>query len=234
MGEASLARARRRFGFGRRDVARDLRHEPEVLLCQQLAVLLQIVARELVVERYVFAKLGFEVVPKTILSQKVWQDCAFCPKQDCCDETAMILYTSGTTGQPKGVMMSHRNMVTACDSVVQYLENTETDVLLGVVALGASIVMSTPGKLNAAGHEMHRELADVWLAVDRDPDTRVAIIRGEGKAFSSFPINVCFDRGAAAKASPRTSVCRLPSAFAAGPTSPPCTMTPRKPNALSR
>ena len=47
------------------------------------------------------------------------------------------------------------------------------------------IVMSTPGKLNAAGHDMHRDLADVWQAVDRDPDTRVAIIRGEGQAFSS-------------------------------------------------
>ncbi len=47
------------------------------------------------------------------------------------------------------------------------------------------IVMSTPGKLNAAGHDMHRDLADVWRAVDRDPDTRVAVIRGEGRAFSS-------------------------------------------------
>ncbi len=37
-----------------------------------------------------FAKLGFEVVPTTTLSQKVWQDCQFCPKQDCCDEVAMI------------------------------------------------------------------------------------------------------------------------------------------------
>ena len=50
-------------------------------------------------------------------------------------DLAMILYTSGTTGQPKGVMMSHRNMVTACESVVQYLENTEDDVLLGVLPL---------------------------------------------------------------------------------------------------
>jgi enoyl-CoA hydratase len=47
------------------------------------------------------------------------------------------------------------------------------------------ITMSTPGKLNAAGHEMHRDLANVWLEVDRDPDTRVVIIRGEGRAFSS-------------------------------------------------
>ena len=38
-----------------------------------------------------FAKLGFEIVPKTTLSQKVWQDCQFCPKQECCDEIAMIL-----------------------------------------------------------------------------------------------------------------------------------------------
>lgn len=38
-----------------------------------------------------FAKLGFMIVPKHTLSQKVWQDCVSCPKQSCCDETAMIL-----------------------------------------------------------------------------------------------------------------------------------------------
>ena len=38
-----------------------------------------------------FKKLGFEIVEKNILSQKVWQDCQFCSKQDCCDEVAMIL-----------------------------------------------------------------------------------------------------------------------------------------------
>ncbi len=47
------------------------------------------------------------------------------------------------------------------------------------------VVMSTPGKLNAAGHQMHRQLADVWLEVDRDPETRVAVIRGDGPGFSS-------------------------------------------------
>src|SRR5688572_29124317 len=47
------------------------------------------------------------------------------------------------------------------------------------------LVMSTPGKLNAAGHDMHRDLANVWQAIDKDPDTRVVIVRGEGRAFSS-------------------------------------------------
>ncbi len=42
-----------------------------------------------------FAKLGFEIVPKHTLSQKVWQDCQFCAKQDCCDEIAMILKLNG-------------------------------------------------------------------------------------------------------------------------------------------
>jgi enoyl-CoA hydratase len=47
------------------------------------------------------------------------------------------------------------------------------------------IVMSAPGKLSTAHHEMHRELAEIWRAVDADPATRVAIIRGEGKGFSA-------------------------------------------------
>ncbi len=46
------------------------------------------------------------------------------------------------------------------------------------------VVMDGPG-VNAVGPDLHRELADVWLAVDRDPDVRVAIIQGAGKGFSS-------------------------------------------------
>jgi enoyl-CoA hydratase len=47
------------------------------------------------------------------------------------------------------------------------------------------ITLSGPGRLNAADATMHRHLADVWPEVDRDPVTRVVIIRGEGKAFSA-------------------------------------------------
>ena len=47
------------------------------------------------------------------------------------------------------------------------------------------IVMSNPGKLNAADATMHRELAEIWRDVDADPDTRCAILTGEGTAFSA-------------------------------------------------
>ncbi len=47
------------------------------------------------------------------------------------------------------------------------------------------VVMSRPGKLNAADRSMHRQLADVWLTIDRDEDVDVVVVRGEGGHFSA-------------------------------------------------
>ncbi len=46
------------------------------------------------------------------------------------------------------------------------------------------ITLDAPG-LNSVDTHTHRELADVWLAVDRDTRTRVALLRGAGKGFSA-------------------------------------------------
>jgi acyl-CoA ligase (AMP-forming) (exosortase A-associated) len=50
-------------------------------------------------------------------------------------DMAGILYTSGSTGNPKGVVLSHRNMVAGAKSVSQYLENTPDDRILSVLPL---------------------------------------------------------------------------------------------------
>jgi len=47
------------------------------------------------------------------------------------------------------------------------------------------ITLSTPGKLNAVGHDAHGQLAEIWRAVDRDPETRVVVVRGANGAFSA-------------------------------------------------
>ena len=47
------------------------------------------------------------------------------------------------------------------------------------------VVMSSPGRLNAASAAMHRDLADVWRVIDIDPEVRSVIVRGEGEAFSA-------------------------------------------------
>ncbi len=39
--------------------------------------------------------------------------------------------------------------------------------------------------LNAVGPAVHPQLADVWLTVDRDADTKVAVLQGAGRAFSA-------------------------------------------------
>ncbi|HYM03685.1 MAG TPA: acyl-CoA ligase (AMP-forming), exosortase A system-associated [Stellaceae bacterium] len=50
-------------------------------------------------------------------------------------DMAAILYTSGSTGNPKGVVLSHRNMVAGAKSVSQYLENSPEDRILSVLPL---------------------------------------------------------------------------------------------------
>jgi len=44
----------------------------------------------LTLDQAFFEKLGFEMVQKDALPMKVWSDCAACPKQQNCDETAVV------------------------------------------------------------------------------------------------------------------------------------------------
>jgi long-chain acyl-CoA synthetase len=53
-------------------------------------------------------------------------------------DLASIIYTSGSTGEPKGVMLSHLNMVSAANSVMAYLAYREDDVILCALPLAFS------------------------------------------------------------------------------------------------
>jgi len=50
-------------------------------------------------------------------------------------DLASLIYTSGSSGNPKGVMLTHLNMVSAANSIIQYLENTEDDIILNCLPL---------------------------------------------------------------------------------------------------
>jgi amino acid adenylation domain-containing protein len=58
------------------------------------------------------------------------------PRRQCVDlDLACLIYTSGTTGDPKGVMSDHSNVVFAASSIIEYLENRESDVVINVLPL---------------------------------------------------------------------------------------------------
>lgn len=50
-------------------------------------------------------------------------------------DLAALIYTSGSTGLPKGVMQPHGKMLSVAKSIIQYLANTEQDVILNVLSL---------------------------------------------------------------------------------------------------
>ena len=47
------------------------------------------------------------------------------------------------------------------------------------------LVMGRDGKLPAADHVGHCELADIWRDLDRDPEVSVVVVRGQARGFSA-------------------------------------------------
>ena len=45
------------------------------------------------------------------------------------DRLAEIIFTSGSTGEPKGVMITHKNIIANSDSIIDYLDLTADDVI---------------------------------------------------------------------------------------------------------
>lgn len=66
-------------------------------------------------------------------------------------DMAAILYTSGSTGNAKGVVLSHRNLVAGAQSVTSYLHNTADDRLLAVLPLSFDAGLSQLTTAFAAG-----------------------------------------------------------------------------------
>jgi len=99
-----------------------------------------------------------------------WEALVTGPGADDCgpglveSDVAAILYTSGSTGAPKGVVLSHRNLIAGAESVSHYLGNTADDVILAVLPLSFDAGLSQLTTAFAVG--AHVVLLDYLLPRD--------------------------------------------------------------------
>jgi len=70
------------------------------------------------------------------------------------DDIATIIFSSGTTGEPKGVMLSHRNIAANTESLIARIDLSKHDRLLGVLPLfhsfGYTVTLWAPMQIGAS------------------------------------------------------------------------------------
>ena len=112
-------------------------------------------------------------------SDAAWQNGESLPPSACDpDELAAILYTSGSTGMPKGVMLSHANMWLGAISVAHYLKLSKDDRVLAVLPLSFDYGQNQLFSTWAAGASVvpldYLTARDVVRAVERHQITTLA------------------------------------------------------------
>jgi long-chain acyl-CoA synthetase len=126
------------------------------------------------------------------------------------DEVAVILYTSGTTGSPKGAMLTHDNLVHTCHNVGTVLGVGPDDVTLGTLPLfhsfGQTVALNSAVRVGACLTLIPR--FDPTLVLERIERDRVTIFLGvptmfhallhspDRQRFDTSSLRICVSGGA--------------------------------------
>jgi long-chain acyl-CoA synthetase len=97
------------------------------------------------------------------------------------EDLAEILFTSGTTGSPKGVMLTHKNIMSDLEGLYQIIDVNENDVFFSILPLhhvyectggflapiyvGVSVAYASSLRPNVMLEEMREIRPKIWLTV---------------------------------------------------------------------
>ncbi|HIE52725.1 MAG TPA: long-chain fatty acid--CoA ligase, partial [Armatimonadetes bacterium] len=133
------------------------------------------------------------------------------PAIDRREDVAAILYTSGTTGRPKGAMLTHHNLLSNVASINQALYVSPDDVFLTILpmfhAFAATVGMLTPLSKGAAiaavprftPEEMVRAMAETKATIFFGVPSMYAVLVNlpEGREPDMSSLRLCISGGAA-------------------------------------
>ncbi len=94
------------------------------------------------------------------------------------DDLCQIQYTSGTTGRPKGAMLTHGNWIAAMDAEREVLGLTAADVYLGIYPMGHVGVSWGISALRAGGTYVTMERFDLDAYLDLADRYRATVVAG--------------------------------------------------------
>ncbi len=113
------------------------------------------------------------------------------------DSVAELFYTSGTTGHPKGVMLTHRNLYLHALETCLHLGPDDTDVQLHTIPLFHVNGWGTPQFLTCVGgqHVMLRQFVpeDVFRIIEKSSVTAFSLVPTMATALVNFPDRERYD-----------------------------------------
>ena len=117
---------------------------------------------------------------------KLGQESGISTRDPSPDDLALIMYTSGTTGMPKGVMLTHKNVTSAVGSVLRLFNLFKEDVHVSYLPLAHIFETTLQCGILSQGGSICYYQGDPRKLPDDFSDAKISIMAGVPRVFEKI------------------------------------------------